>query len=99
MFLSDMRDSARQRREGERMKTLGQLGYEAYGDHAKWQAFDGRPMPRWDDALRPDIKEKWEVAAREIATQAIADFLATACFQCRNPEYAGLCKCGKGKKL
>jgi hypothetical protein len=50
-------------------KTLGQVGYEAYGEHAEWKSFDGRPMPRWSD-LRPDIVEKWEVAARAIAAEA-----------------------------
>jgi hypothetical protein len=48
------------------VEELGRIGYEAYGDHAEWKAFDGRPMPRWDD-LRPDIKEKWAVAAKAIA--------------------------------
>jgi len=48
-------------------KTLGQIGFEAYGDHANWTAYDGKPMPRWDDNLRPDIKEKWEIAAKAIA--------------------------------
>lgn len=48
------------------MKTLGQVGFDAYGEHAGWKAFDDRPMPRWDEKLRPDIKEKWEVAAKAI---------------------------------
>jgi hypothetical protein len=47
---------------------LGRVGYEAYGDHAEWKAFDGRPMPRWDD-LRADIKEKWAVAALAIQNE------------------------------
>lgn len=51
------------------MKTAGQVGYDAYGEHAQWKAFDGRPMPRWDE-LREDIKEKWEVAARAILDDA-----------------------------
>ncbi len=49
-------------------RSLGQVGYEAYGDHAGWKAYDGKPMPRWPE-LRPDIVEKWEVAAR-----AVVDF-------------------------
>jgi hypothetical protein len=73
-------------------KTPGQIGYDAYGDHAKWAAWDGRPMPRWDE-VRPDIKEKWEVAAKAI----LSDFLANACRQCRNPEEDGICwGCGRG---
>lgn len=47
------------------MKTLGQIGYEAYGEDSGWKAFDGRPMPRWAD-LRPDIANRWEVAASAI---------------------------------
>lgn len=47
-------------------KTLGQIGFEAYGDHANWTAYDGKPMPRWDENLREDIKEKWEIAAKAI---------------------------------
>lgn len=59
-------------------KTYGQIGFEAYGDHANWTAWDGKPMPRWDDALRADIKEKWEVAGKAISDKAVADFLNSA---------------------
>jgi hypothetical protein len=76
-------------------KTCGQVGFEAYGEHAKWTAYDGKPMPRWDDALRDDIKEKWEVAAKAIAEKAVADFRKNACVQCRNPDYDGICDCGR----
>ena len=31
------------------IEALARIGYEAYGAHAEWKAFDGRPMPRWDD--------------------------------------------------
>lgn len=57
-------------------KTNGQVGFEAYGDHANWTAYDGKPMPRWDDNLRADIKEKWEVAAKAIAEKAVRDYIA-----------------------
>lgn len=56
-------------------KTLGQVGFDAYGDEAEWKAFDGRPMPRWDDNLRADIKAKWEIAASAIAEQAVRDYI------------------------
>jgi hypothetical protein len=46
-------------------RTPGQIGYEAYGEDSGWKAFDGRPMPRWAD-LRPDIANRWEVAAGAI---------------------------------
>jgi hypothetical protein len=51
-------------------RTLGQIGYEAYGDHAEWKSFDGRPMPKWAE-VRPDIVEKWEVAAAAIAAACV----------------------------
>jgi hypothetical protein len=54
-------------------KTLGQIGFEAYGDLANWTTYDGKPMPRWDDALRADIKEKWEFAAKAIETKVLND--------------------------
>lgn len=44
------------------MKTLAQIGYEAYGDDADWKSWDGRPMPRWSE-LRADIKRKWGMSA------------------------------------
>lgn len=47
-------------------KSIGQIGYEAYGEDAGWKAFDGRPMPQWSD-LRADIAARWEVAAAAIA--------------------------------
>lgn len=54
-------------------KTLGQVGFEAYGAHANWTAYDGKPMPRWDDDLRADIKEKWEIAALAIQARVMDD--------------------------
>jgi hypothetical protein len=53
------------------VKTLGQIGFEAYGEHAGWTAYDGKPMPRWDENLRADIKEKWEVAALAIQAKVM----------------------------
>lgn len=52
-------------------KTLGQVGFEAYGEHANWTAYDGKPMPRWDENLRDDIKEKWEIAALAIEAKVM----------------------------
>jgi hypothetical protein len=54
-------------------RSLGQIGYEAYGEDACWKAFDGRPMPRWAD-LRADIAARWEVAANAIGLQAVTDY-------------------------
>jgi len=53
-------------------KTYGQIGFEAYVDHANWTTYDGKPIPCWDDALRADIKERWETAAKAVADAAVA---------------------------
>jgi hypothetical protein len=55
-------------------EAVARVGYEAYGAHADWKAYDGRPMPRWDE-LRPDIKEKWGVAAEAIVTAVAPSFV------------------------
>ena len=55
------------------MKTLGQVGFEKYGDTAgiagPWKTFDGRDMPRWDE-LEGDAGEvtklRWEMAMLEV---------------------------------
>lgn len=52
-------------------RTLGQVGFEAYGETANWTAYDGKPMPRWDENLRADIKEKWEAAALAIQARVM----------------------------
>ncbi len=80
-------------------RTLGQVGFDAYGDRAGWKAYNDAPMPRWDDNLRPDIKDKWEVAAAAIAKKAVEDFIAHACFQCRNPDSDGICSCGRAEDV
>lgn len=56
------------------MKSLGQIGYEAYGEkagaHGPWKTFDGRPMPKWEELSGEAgelTKTRWEEAAREIA--------------------------------
>lgn len=61
----------------ERMddRTLGQIGYNAYGQHSDWKSHDGRPMPRWTEEeakekgaiVLPDVvKAHWEAAAEAI---------------------------------
>ena len=51
---------------------LAKVGYEAYGEHAEWKAYDGKPMPRWEE-LPEHIRIEWAVAARAIAKAALAD--------------------------
>ena len=50
----------------ERGVNLARIGYEAYGDAASWQNYEGKPMPQWDE-LPIHIREKWGAAARAIA--------------------------------
>ena len=45
--------------------SLGAIGYQAYGEAAQWKAYNGSPMPQWQD-LRQDIRDKWEIAALAI---------------------------------
>lgn len=51
-------------------RTIGQIGFDAYGETAGWKTFDGRPMPRWEDlASRPEgieTRRRWEVTAAAI---------------------------------
>lgn len=52
-------------------KSLGQIGYEAYGETANWKTFDGRDMPRWEDLSEMETgretQRRWEVAAEAIS--------------------------------
>lgn len=56
------------------MKTLGEVGYEAYGEHAgpggPYTTFDGRPMPKWGDLSSTDggrlTQARWESAGQAI---------------------------------
>lgn len=57
-------------------ETLGEVGFNAYGDkpgaHGPWKTFDGREMPRWG-ALAGEAgsltRERWEEAARTIIAE------------------------------
>lgn len=52
------------------MKTLGQIAFEAYGDNRGWKDYRGQPMPQWNK-IREEIRYAWEVAAEEVAAEAI----------------------------
>lgn len=36
--------------------------FDAYGEHCGWKAWDGRPMPRWED-LNEAVRSHWKAAA------------------------------------
>ena len=50
---------------------LAKAGYEAYGEEAEWKAYNGSPMPTWDE-LRPDIHRKWKVATAAVVSHVQA---------------------------
>lgn len=58
------------------MSTLEELAaqaYDAYGEHAGWQTFDGRPMPRTWAELNEPVREHWKAAV-----DAVADWQAAS---------------------
>lgn len=57
------------------MKSLGQIGYEAYAATADWKTFDGRPMPQWGDPApaMTETRRRWQVAAEAVAAAVCED--------------------------
>ena len=47
---------------------LARIGYQAYGEEAKWKNWQGLPMPNWED-LPENIKIYWTKAAKSIAEE------------------------------
>lgn len=50
---------------------LARVMFDAYGAHCNWKAWDGRPMPSWDD-ITEHVRSHWEAAA-QAAMDALAD--------------------------
>jgi hypothetical protein len=50
----------------KKLGDLARIGYEAYGAEADWKAYNGEPMPQWDE-LPGHIHTKWTSAAGAIA--------------------------------
>lgn len=46
-------------------EVLGQLAYNAYGDHVGWKTYKGAPMPAWEKLEEPQ-KSGWIKAALAI---------------------------------
>lgn len=42
---------------------IGRAAYEAYCEERGWKAFDGKPLPQWDDVAL-GIKQAWITAAK-----------------------------------
>lgn len=51
---------------------LAQIGYEAYGAEADWKAYNGEPMPKWDE-LPDHIHRKWKAAVGAVASELGAE--------------------------
>ena len=50
---------------------LARLAYEAYAEAADWKAYNGTPIPAWDDlpagsGEAPGTREKWQVAVQRV---------------------------------
>jgi len=71
------------------VRSLGQVGYEAYGATAEWKTFDGRPMPTWDDLGKTDTgretQRRWDVAALAIREAWDAQSIEQARPPCPGP--------------
>jgi hypothetical protein len=51
-------------------RTLGQLGYETYGEEAGWVSYGGEPMSAWT-LLPEDVQNRWEVMTKAVAMEAL----------------------------
>ncbi len=47
------------------MKTLGQIAFEAYKAHRQGIAYDGKPIPAWEE-INAGVRSGWEAAARAV---------------------------------
>lgn len=56
-------------------KSLAEVGYIAYGMHAEWKNYKGKPMPTWDELPQQHIRDKWAIAAKAIAEASGDDLL------------------------
>lgn len=50
------------------MKTLGQVGYEAYAESTGGLTWDLRPMPKWEE-ITEKIRKAWNAAALAIVIE------------------------------
>jgi hypothetical protein len=61
------------------MKTLGQIGYDIYGEIANWITYDGKSMPSWDDLSNTDAgketQRRWQTTVMRLLDE---ECLATA---------------------
>lgn len=48
---------------------LARSMFDAYGDHADWKAWDGRPMPQWSE-VNDAVRSHWVASAQRAASFA-----------------------------
>lgn len=51
--------------EIEKVKSMGEIAYDAYGKTTEYKNFMENPMPKWEE-LPDKIKEAWDNAASAI---------------------------------
>lgn len=50
------------------MKTLGQIAFEAYKEHRQGLAYDGTPLPLWEE-INAGVRSGWEAAGFAVMKQ------------------------------
>jgi hypothetical protein len=51
-------------------ESLGRLAYETYNAARGGEAYDGSPIPTWEN-VRHEIREAWRLAARAVRDMAL----------------------------
>lgn len=53
------------------MRSLGQIGFEAYNESTGGKTFDGRPIPPWSqvETASPHVVKAWSAAGEAIASE------------------------------
>jgi len=49
------------------LRSLGQVAYEAYGDHQGWRSVHNEGLPAWPNQT-PEQRSAWESAAHAVRT-------------------------------
>lgn len=60
------------------MKSLGQIGYEAYAQSTGGKTYDGRDMPTWEQVAEesPKVAKAWEDAGNTVRFRVV-DYLVS----------------------
>jgi hypothetical protein len=55
----------------DQLKQLGKANYETYCETRDWKAYDGAPLPTWEQ-VKSEIQHGWIMAAGVVANLALA---------------------------